>query len=161
MPKYRALTTEELQEMEKEFVDFLVINGVTADDWVRLKEEEKDKAEGIVDAFSDMVLETILQQVHYLEIRSSHDLKTFQCGAEGMTLMGLRAPEHLAIDFRDETFLQNALLQPPAELELYTTTKTYSEPRELEIFKLTEQGCAVTDGKLFKGLSLALAQQQS
>ena len=66
----------------------------------------------------------------------------------------------LPVDFRDETFLQNALLQPPAELEVYTTEKAYGKERQVEIFELTEQGCAVTDGKLFKSLSLALASQQ-
>ncbi|HAA12301.1 MAG TPA: hypothetical protein DCE41_11600 [Cytophagales bacterium] len=161
MPKFRSLTTEELQDLEKEFVEFLVINGVMADDWERLKADTPEKAEGIIDAFSDVVFESTLQQIHYLERRTTHDLKIFQCGADSIVLVGLRAPEHLSVDFRDETFLQNALIQPPQELELYTTAKAYTQDRSQELFQLTEQGCVITDGKLFKALSLALAEQQS
>ncbi|MEL6536047.1 MAG: DUF6495 family protein [Bacteroidota bacterium] len=160
MPKFRTLTSEELHDLEKEFVEFLVINGVMADDWEKLKAETPEKAEGIIDSFSDVVFESTLQQIHYLEIRTTHDLKVFQCGVETIVLVGLRAPQHVAVDFRDETFLQNALIQPPQELELYTTSKPYTQERSQELFQLTEQGCVITDGKLFKALSLALADQQ-
>ena len=48
MTKYRRLTLEELEELQKEFVDFLVINGITAEDWVKLKDNEVDKSELII-----------------------------------------------------------------------------------------------------------------
>ena len=40
MVKYRALTHEELESMEKEFIDFLVLNGITGEDWEKLKNEK-------------------------------------------------------------------------------------------------------------------------
>jgi hypothetical protein len=47
MAKYRLLTLEELKSMEKEFVDFLVLNGIPGEDWVKLKDTDPDRAEGI------------------------------------------------------------------------------------------------------------------
>ena len=52
-PKYRELTTLELKELEKEFIDYLIVNGITADDWVKIKEEQQEKAEDIITLFSD------------------------------------------------------------------------------------------------------------
>ena len=36
--KYRRLTNEELAELEKEFVRFLVSNTVTSEDWEKINE---------------------------------------------------------------------------------------------------------------------------
>ena len=44
MAKYRLLSSDELKALEKEFVEYLVVNGITADEWERLKKEENDKA---------------------------------------------------------------------------------------------------------------------
>lgn len=160
MSKFRRLSLDELKQLEKEFIDFLVINGIVADDWETLKKDSPDKADGIVDAFSDMVFEGVFQEVAFLEMRTSHDIKTFQCLPDKLILVGLKAPKEIAVDFQDETFLQNALIQPPVGLELYTTEKTYHKDRSQELFALTEKGCTITQGKLFKALSLALASRQ-
>ena len=32
MPKYRLLTQDELNELEQEFINYLVVNGITAED---------------------------------------------------------------------------------------------------------------------------------
>ncbi len=75
--KYRRLSTDELQELEKEFVHFLVSNGIAADDWVKLKEEENDKAEALIDTFSDVVMEKVLGKVDFLEKREKSSVLFF------------------------------------------------------------------------------------
>ena len=58
--KFRRLTNEELQELEKEFVQFLVSNTVTADDWEKIKEDNPERAEGLIEIFSDIVFEKVI-----------------------------------------------------------------------------------------------------
>ena len=49
--KYRRLTLEELKPLENEFIDFLVVNGVIADDWEQLLANDVEKSNQIIDAF--------------------------------------------------------------------------------------------------------------
>ena len=65
--KYKRLSIEQLKELEKEFVDFLVVNGILAEDWLKLKETDPDKAEQMVDLFSDVVFEGILRKTDFIE----------------------------------------------------------------------------------------------
>jgi len=49
--KYTRIPTDELEKLEDEFVNFLVMNGIIADDWVAIKENEPLNANEIVNQF--------------------------------------------------------------------------------------------------------------
>ena len=49
MNKFRPLTFDELQLFEKEFREYLAINGIDADLWKDIKENDPDKAQSIMD----------------------------------------------------------------------------------------------------------------
>ena len=68
--KYRRLTLEELKPLENEFIDFLVVNGVIADDWEQLLANDVEKSNQIIDAFSEVVFEGIMRKTQFLEFRS-------------------------------------------------------------------------------------------
>lgn len=155
-PKYRLLSTEELNELEKEFIDFLIVNGITAEDWEKLKKDEKEKAEDIIVLFSDVVFTGVMKKVRFLEIRTQSEVKTFQCLDEKMVLVGMYSEGNEEVDFTSYDFIQNATKNPPVGIKVYTTDKKYSKEREVELFEMTQSGCSVSDGKLFKTLSLAL-----
>ena len=157
MPKYRLLTLEELEALEKEFVDYLVVNGIMADDWVAMKEEQPEEASKIIDLFSDVVFEGIMRKTYFLERRSPKDLHAFQCLPDKIILMGMRAGKHPNADFTKPEFIQQAMQQPPKGLEVYTLEKKYAKQRELEIFDMIQQGCQIADGNLFKSLALIMA----
>ena len=152
-PKYRALTTEELVELEKEFIEYLVVNGITADDWDKLRTDTPKKAEDILTLFSDVVFESIMRKVEFLEKRMPNELMIFQCLKDRMVLVGITSP---STDFTNQEFLEKAVEKPPQDAEVYTTEKAYQEARETELFQMIEGGCVITDGKIFKALSLAL-----
>ena len=154
-PKYRELTTLELKELEKEFIDYLIVNGITADDWVKIKEEQQEKAEDIITLFSDVILEGVLRKVRFLEYRSKSDIKAFQCLGEKMILMGM-STEDEAIDFTDDSVFQNADLNNGKGVKVYTSEKAYSLTREEELFQMIQSGCHISDGQSFKAISLAL-----
>ena len=157
MPKYRLLTKDELLELEKEFVDYLVINGITADEWVRLKDENADKADAIIGLFSDVVFEGVLRKVEFLEFRARHHVLCYQCLPDKLILIGMTG--NVGTDFADPHFIQNALQNPPDDIEVIAAEKPYSVGREEELFLMLNQGHEISDGKLFKALALVLADR--
>ena len=157
MPKYRLLSLEELKELEKEFVEYLVVNGITADDWDKIKEEDTSKAQHVIELFSDVVFEGILRKVKFLEHRTSSELKVFQCLKDKLVLVGMSADPGREVDFTNPDFIKNSMVDPPAGLKVYTSEKAYEDKREIELFKIVQAGGVIVDDKLFKSLCMALS----
>lgn len=148
--KYRKLSSDELEEFENEFVKFLVINGITADEWVKIKTNHNEKANAIIDKFSDVIFESIIRKTEFLDFISSKSIKCFQCLKDEIVLVGIDAPNESNIDFTkniNETF---------EDLEVYTNTKKYKKQRELELFDLINAGAQISKGELYKKLCLLL-----
>ena len=151
--KFRRLNKEELEELEQEFVQFLVANTITGDDWVKLKDEEPEKAEGLIDVFSDIVFEKVVKNIRFLEYRTPDDIKTFQCLDEKIVLNGLRMEGQAAIDLTTdlppaEMFKQ--LQKDDVKLQIYTAEKAYVPNREAELFRMIEGGAKISrEGELF------------
>lgn len=72
--KYARLSLADLKDLEKEFIEFLVVNGIEAKDWERIKEEEIEKAEAIIGQFSDVIWEGVLRKIDMVEKRTSNSL---------------------------------------------------------------------------------------
>ncbi|MDX1650845.1 MAG: DUF6495 family protein [Brumimicrobium sp.] len=157
MPKYGQLTREELTALEKEFVEFLVINGVSADQWKQLKQNSPDKAEGVIEQFSDVVWEGVLRKIRFLEFRSKNEIKTFQCLQDKIVLMGLKINK-TEVDLSSEIDYE-ALRKNPPLTNVYSLEKKYEKNRETEIFEMIENGCFRSDGTLFKQIALAVAEK--
>lgn len=155
MPKYRNLTSEELKELEKEFIEFLVINGVTADQWDLLKKEDKEKAELILEQFSDVVWEGVLRKTQFIEHRSPQEVMAFQCLPGKMILMGLKIEDD-SIDLRTPEGFKKVRSMAPST-SVYTSEKIYYKKREEEIFGLIQSGSIISDGTLFKSIALMIA----
>lgn len=156
MPTYRLLTLEELTELEKEFIEYLVLNGITAEDWVKMKEEDTEGAERIIELFSDVVFEGILRKIAYLEYRAENFVHAFQCLPEKLVLVAMESEDEENVNFLDPVFIEAATIDPPDTLVVRTTSKHYSKTRELELFDMIQAGCMISDGGLFKVLCLKL-----
>ncbi|MFK7947479.1 MAG: DUF6495 family protein [Saprospiraceae bacterium] len=155
--KYRRLTLEELNDMENEFVRFLVSNTVTADDWEKIKKENPERAEGLIEIFSDVVFDKVLEKVKYIEHRSQYDIKTFRCLDDKIELLGLKVSSVAGIDFTQSQTVENMLAYlkyaPAGSVQMYSAEKAYKEnnPKK-EIFNMLENGGAISDGKIFEAL---------
>jgi hypothetical protein len=158
MPKYRTLTQEELKDLEKEFIDFLVINGVTADDWQKLKLHEQ-KAVKILEQFSDVVWEGVLRKTMFVAHRSPQEIRTFQCLPNKILLMGIKIQD-AQIDLRTKDGYQQLQENMPSA-SVYSSEKVYSKNREMEIFELIQSGAQISDGSLFKRIALILADEHN
>ena len=152
--KYRRLKKDELAELEKEFIRFLASQSIPGSDWEKMKVEQKEKAEALIDVFSDLVYDRILQGIEYLELKSTKDLKTFHCGPEKMIMRGIMVDGESNIDFTKNQSTQEMLEQikvSNAQLKLYRAEKKYSGDREKELFGMMESGCLISkDGQLYK-----------
>lgn len=154
--KYRRLTNEELDTLEKEFVEFLVSNTITADDWIKLKNDNIDEANLLIDLFSDIVMEKVLQNIKYLEYREAKSVMLFECGKDRINLIGLTITENIEVDLTNNSSIQELLEKNKINddtISVFKTIKNYSKVREVELFEMTQNNCLVSDGALFYTLN--------
>lgn len=148
MAKYRKLTLDELESLEPEFIEFLVVNGIPADEWKQLKKDES-KADQLIHAFSDVVFEKILRQIQFLTHYSKNSIKTFKCESDRISLMGVDTDDP-EIDLTNDTDIKRFKKSPPKDLKIYKSSKSYHPNRESELYKMLQQGCQKTDGSMYE-----------
>ncbi len=151
MVKYRALSPEELQLMEKEFVDFLVVNGITAAEWTSIKEKDKSKAVKFTELFSDVVFEKMMRKTSHVTKRMGTILMSFHFEEEHATMI-------LVENWQVAKPLSELVEQDlrGQKLQLSTQSKSYQKVREVELFQLIQGGAIVSDGRLHNWLSKML-----
>ena len=145
---YRRLTLAELETLEKKFVQFLVANTITSDDWQRLKTNEPERTETLIDHFSNLFFEKKLAEIEFLQHVTPRELKVFHCQKDKIVLLGLSAKNGVEVDF---TRVEASDLGKNTEgVEIFKMEKNYiADGREREIFNMLEAGCRVADGSFF------------
>lgn len=149
--KYSRLDTAQLHELEKEFIDFLVVNGITADDWELLKKEENAKADAVLDQFSDVIWEGVLRKAQYLEKYTPSAIFCFKADESEIHL--LKINDHRAIADLTNPDYRSKAIDGSMHITLQQLSKNYNSNREQELFGLIQSGCEITDGKLFESLN--------
>lgn len=145
--KYRRLHLAELEAVESEFVSFLAINGIDADIWQILK-QDSNRSGKLLDAFSDAWFEMHLRKIKYVDVLLADELFCFQFNVQNAVLVGMKWPLPTnKADYSDNWFQQEMV---SGNCEVYTSSRSYSGPRELEIFNILEKGGVVADGSRFK-----------
>lgn len=147
--KYKRLRPEELQALEKEFVNFLASAQITGPDWEKMKEQELEKANELIEVFSDLVYDKVLRKIKFLEFRDAKTLNIFNCTDEKIKLLGLRVNESSTLDLTAPDVLSKWNQNNSGSVTVVRTEKNYSKERELEMFELLETGCLITDDKLY------------
>lgn len=155
--KYRRLRQDELDELKDNFVRFLAAQSITGDDWIHLKTVNPDRAEALIEQFSDVVIEKTLHNTEYLEYKEKQDMKMFHCQTDKIVMFGLIAEGQTDLDFtadEDPQAMMQKLQTSGANLKVYTAQKAYNEKGRLaEIFRMIESGCRISpDGAMFKTL---------
>ncbi len=153
--KYRRLTNQELKEIETAFVRFLASNSVTADDWVKIKTTDTQKAENLIALFSDIVFDSTLEKVEYLEFKTKNDIKLFHCLKDKMVLRGMFIEGESLVDFtKDQTAeeIMRSIQSCGASVKIFKAEKEYKKERKRELFEMMEGGCLISNGMLFKTL---------
>ncbi len=148
--KYSRLTKEQFEELHQEFINFLATQSITANEWEDIKTNKPEAAEEELDVFSDLVWEGVLNHATYLEHISPQQIHLFRLGETNMHVIAIK----LTIDNVNLTtkegfnWLRDNLLGD--SVEFLQANKTYSEDKNLDKFKLIQEGGVITKGDLFK-----------
>ena len=150
MSKYRLLTEEELNEFHEEFVKYLVVNGITADQWEEMKKNDPDMAGKILNLFSDVVLEGVLRQIQFMDFRSKSYIQSVQCLDEKLIMVALSS-DNPELDLQKELNLADHA----ESLSIHKSERPYAGSREEDLFEMTTKGFQSSDGTIFKALMMA------
>jgi hypothetical protein len=149
MVKYRRLSDEELKELEQEFKQFLIANGVHNEEWISINEKQPEEAINLVDLFSDLVLEKSLEQIKYLIHSTQGDLKMFWFQKDEARLVALKSNTE-SINFTSSNWLSE-IPEHYAQIEFFTSEKKFSESdRSKELYTLIKAGAQVSTEQMFK-----------
>lgn len=147
--KYTRLTKQQLEEMHKEFINFLAIQSISAAEWDSMKINRPEVAEEEIDVFSDLVWEGVLTKVEYLENVSAQNMHLFLLTDKEMKLISVKVMNpniDLSTTEGFEWFKKN---WQSDFVEYLTASKAYTADKNLDKFDLIKQGAVITKGDLY------------
>ena len=146
--KYSRLTKEQFEALHQEFINFLATQSVTADEWKNLKENKPELAEMELDVFSDLIWEGVLKSAQYLEHISPQHMHLFSINNDHMHVIAVTLKNDVDMTTTEGfSWLRENLMDE--HVAFLQAKKTYSEDRNLDIFKLIQQGSVITKGDLY------------
>ncbi len=148
--KYTRLTKQQLEELHQEFINFLATQSITGTEWEMIKLNRPQVAEEELDVFSDLVWEGVLQKVQYLENISEQQMHLFYLPEKEMKLISVKVmnPE---LDLRTaEGFNWFKKNWQSDFVEYLVASKAYTDDKNLDKFKLIQQGAVITKGDLYQ-----------
>lgn len=148
--KYSRLTKEQFTELHNEFINFLATQSITASEWQEIKDNKPEVAEQELDVFSDLVWEGVLNQTQYVEHISANQMHLFHFNDDNMHVIAVKiSKENINITTKEGyEWLRNNLMDE--SVEFLQAKKDYSEDKNLDKFKLIQQGGNITKGELFE-----------
>lgn len=148
--KYARLPLTDLKDLEKEFIDFLAVNGIPADDWEKMKKEDLDTVEGIIDQFSDVIWEGVLRKTELVELRRKDTLTVCKVvEGELSTLVIKTYDENIDLTQADE--IETAL----ADLENYEVNlrvDKITKPATEQLFELLQIGFYISKNEKYQSV---------
>jgi len=128
----------------------LAVNGIDADLWKQMKTDDQNKVNQLISSFSDVIYNSVLLKLEYIEFATQNDIKYFYYGKEKAELIGLQSNE---VSFTNPEEVIKAIEEKKVSIKSYKTSKAYTKKREEELFDMIKNGCQPSDGKMFKLLS--------
>lgn len=134
------LSKEEMKVFDDDFKHFLIVNGVSNEEWVEMNKSNVDKATSLVELFADTVFQKVYEKMRFVEHRSDASCMVFKLNQEYIELISInRKSEDVSLATPES--IHEALVKSPELLTVFKTEKTYSKERELEVHEMVSQGC--------------------
>lgn len=156
--KFRRLRRDELEEVKDQFIKFLAVNGIPAESWREMKENDPGRADGYILQFSQIVYAGVIGKVKYLVHRRPNDLRTYKTDADKIYMRGVLLDGETSLDLT-KTDLPAAemfarLKNENVKAKLYAAERAYHPSgRDQDIFRIMEEGALIDDGELFETLA--------
>ena len=151
--KFRRLTTEELKSLTEDFTIFLASQAIDKDEWDKLKENELERAEGILDVFSDMIFEKALTSCRYMERISETEMHTYLFNDKNAHMVSVRMKDAGDANFLDghlsDVFMDMLKHQ---KIEIWQGAKEFKKERSAEMFEIMQTGAVMSRGELYRNL---------
>ncbi|MBL1281128.1 MAG: hypothetical protein COA33_012680 [Fluviicola sp.] len=154
------LTLEELEVFEEDFKQFLIVNGVHAEEWEEMNRSDKEKAVQLVEVFSDSVLQKVYEKIQFLEHRSESSCLVFKLNKENIELISINKKEKSKVNLATPESIHKALQKNAKDIRIFKTQKKYTKIREKEIHELIQQGC-LQSSELFWGFLLEILPENT
>ena len=146
--KYSRLTKEQFEELHQEFINFLATQSITADEWTNLKANKPDLAEMELDVFSDLIWEGALNKAEYVEHFAPKHMYLFHFKEVNMHAVVVNVKNDVDITTQEGyDWLRENLMDD--NVEFLQADKDYTEDKNLDKFKMIEQGASITKGELY------------
>ena len=162
MVKYRRLNKEELEELKDDFIKFLAAQSISADDWESWKTNKIEKVDDLIDLFSDIVMEKILNNIDFLEMLAPNEIKIFSMDIKRARMVGVRMNSN-EIDLRKSedinsffSDIQKGMNHNP---EVFHIEKEYTKPKADEVYFLIENGATVTNEMLYNSIDALIKRR--
>ncbi len=152
MIRFQRLSKEELEYLEPQFINFLAAQSIVAEDWQKIVQDDPNRADALIDEFSNVVYGTVMRKAQFLEKRTKHVLYSYQCHEDRFELVAFRLDENSGVDLRTD----GPEKYEDLDAEIFTADKAYEKDRADEIYAMMQLGCEITDGQMFNVLKALL-----
>jgi chloramphenicol O-acetyltransferase len=143
--KYKRLTLTELKLLEKQFIQYLAFNSISAKDWEKMKTCDLDKVEAVIDDFSDFIYESTLTKIEYLVLKQKNSLNCIKVNENDFDQYILTSKTE-SINF--ESFNQEMLNEKHTNINVFYL-KRNTNNLTATLLQLIEQGAEIVDESLY------------
>jgi len=150
--KFHRLSEAQFNEMHEEFSVFLASNSIDKKKWERIKSELPEKVTFLLDKFSDLVWEKILNQCNYLEFSTPSQLFLFHTkknSVDALVVKSVDIVQDLSTPIGFQWMLKNISSD---YISLFNASKIYTPNRTEFIYSYLKKGAVLSDGQYFKHL---------
>ncbi|MGB1003750.1 MAG: DUF6495 family protein [Salibacteraceae bacterium] len=152
--KYKRLNSSELENLKDDFIRFLASQGIDAEAWQKMKSDNVNAAEEIINIYSDLVYDQALSKCNYMEHVSAKEFKSLKFEDSKTVVKGIKVKEGSDINLNTSNFQESVQIGlQNNEIEVFTASKSHEKLREQEMFDWIEKGGYMADEKWFNEVS--------
>ena len=155
--EYKRLSKEQFEVLHQEFATFLAAYSVDKKEWDQLKVQHLDQADSLLNEFSDLVWNDVLEKNLFVEHLNPKHLFLFECLEKQMNLILVKT-EDSSIDLTSEggiNWLEANMYSD--SVSIFRSQKKYKN-RKQDIFDLIEKGGHLSEGVFYKSISSFLSK---
>ncbi len=151
--KYRCLTYRELDLMDADFREFLYQNGTNKYEWNILNDQSHVLATFLLEEYSDLTLEKVLDGVEYLNYFADNELLSYQFESQSYHVIRLKFQSNTSLDHSVQSLAELLQQENNQILKCSESVNPYQIPKAQMCFQLIEHGAKTADQTIYKQLS--------
>ena len=150
--KYHRLSKDQLNSVYKQFIFYLSSKGIDKKLWSIIKKEESRKMDLLLDEFSEMIWDKIMNECSFFNYGDKDQLFLFNSKKKSISVIVVKCLNK-KINIQNNKgwnwILKNI---KDKDISIYQSSRKYPEQRNIYIYKYLKKGGIISDGKKFKSL---------